>query len=87
MKIKDGFLLREVAGETVVIASGDDAVNLNLMISLNSTGKFLWEQLQTETTPDALTEALLATYDVDRETASRHVSLFVEKLVEHDILE
>ena len=45
MKLKDGFILRSVAGETVVVPTGDD-LDLNMMITLNETGKFLWEHLE-----------------------------------------
>lgn len=86
MKIKEGFLLREVAGETVVIPSGD-SLDLNMMITLNSTGAFLWEKLQADTTEDALVAALLAEYDVDEATAKEAVQAFVEKLKENDIVE
>lgn len=86
MKIKEGFLLREVAGETVVIPSGE-ALDLNMMITLNSTGAFLWEKLQEETTEEALAKALLAEYDVDEATAAEAVKTFVAKLNENDIVE
>lgn len=86
MKIKEGFLLREVAGETVVIPSGD-SLDLNMMITLNSTGAFLWEKLQADTTEEALTAALLAEYDVDEATAKEAVKAFVAKLKENDIVE
>ena len=68
MKIKDGFLLRQVAGQTVVLPCGDD-LDLNMMINLNDTGAFLWQQLQNETDEAALVAALLAEYDVDEQTA------------------
>lgn len=79
MKLKDGFLLRTVAGENVVLPTGSE-LDLNMMITLNETGRFLWELLGSETTEDALVCALLAEYDVDRETAVRCVAEFVKKL-------
>ena len=82
MKLKEGFLLRQVAGQTVVPPGGKD-LDLNMMITLNDTGAFLWERLQTETDEDALVAALLAEYDVDEETARRSVRRFLEKLNEH----
>lgn len=85
MKLKDGFILREVAGETVVIPSGD-ALDLNMMITLNDTGSFLWKQLEQETDEKALVAALLAEYDVDEDAAKAHVAAFVAKLKEHDFL-
>ena len=86
MKIKDGFLLRQVAGQTVVLPFGDE-LDLNMMITLNDTGAFLWEHLQNETTEEALVKALLAEYDVDEATARQSVSGFVAKLNENGFLE
>ena len=85
MKIKNDFILREVAGETVVIPTGE-ALDLNMMITLNETGAFLWKQLEQETTEDAVVASLLAEYDVDEAAARTHVAAFVAKLKEHDFL-
>lgn len=85
MKLKDGFLLREIAGDTVVIPTGE-TVDLNLLITLNDTGRFLWQRLETETDEASLTAALLAEYDVDERTARSHVAAFVHKLKEHDFI-
>ena len=86
MKLKSGFVLREVAGSTVVVPAGGD-LNFNGMISLNETGKTLWEALQTETDTDGLVQALLAEYDVDADTARAGVETFVSKLREHGFLD
>ena len=85
MKLKDGFVLREVAGENVVIPSGGDLA-LNMMMTLNDTGAFLWRKLEEETSERALVQALLSEYDVDEENAAKHVSAFVEKLRENEVL-
>ena len=45
MKIKDGFVLRDIAGDTVVIATGEVSKIFHGMIKLNSTGKEIWEIL------------------------------------------
>lgn len=86
MKIKDGFLLRRVAGETVVLPVGGE-LDLNMMITLNDTGTFLWERLQSETDENTLVAALLAEYDVDEATAKKSVAAFVKKLNENGFLE
>lgn len=85
MKMKEGFLLRQVAGQTVVLPSGNE-LDLNMMITLNDTGAFLWERLQSETDEAALVAALLAEYDVDEATAAKSVSAFVKKLDENGFL-
>ncbi len=86
MKLKNGFLLREIAGEKVVIPTGGE-LDMNMMISLNDTGAFLWEKLGSETDEAALVEALLGEYDVDRTTAEKAVAGFLRKLGEHGFLE
>ena len=79
MKLKDGCVLRNVAGETVVLPSGND-LNLNMMITLNGTGEFLWKRLESGAEKEDLVQALLAEYDVDEATANLAVDRFVEKL-------
>ncbi len=86
MKLKEGFILREVAGENVVVPSGD-TLNLNMMITLNETGRFLWERLETGAEEADLVNALLGEYDVSEADAKAHVSAFIEKLSTHDFLE
>ena len=85
MKLKEGYIMRVVAGQIVVLPTGDD-LDLNLMITLNETGKFLWNILETGATEDDLVAAVLASYDVDEETARNAVVSFVSKLNEHGFL-
>lgn len=85
MKLKDGFLLRQVAGQTVVLPVGG-GLDLNMMITLNDTGAFLWEHLQTDTDEAALVAALLEEYDVDEARARQCVDAFVQKLKDNDFL-
>lgn len=85
MKIKDGFILRQVASQNVVLPASKE-LNLNMMITLNDTGAFLWEHLQTETNEDALVAALLKEYDVDEDTARVCVCQFVKKLDDNGFL-
>lgn len=85
MKIKEGFLLRKVAGQMVVLPTGDE-LDLNMMITLNDTGAFLWERLQAETDEDALVAALLGEYEVDESTARRCVRDFVKKLDDNEFI-
>ena len=84
MKLKDGFVLRTVAGETVVLPNSAEQ---NIMISLNNTGTFLWKKLEQEQTVETLVEELLQTYDVSKETALASVNAFVAKLQENSFLE
>ncbi len=87
MKLKKEFVLRCFADCNVVLCIGEGSANLNQMTTLNETGRFLWEQLQTEKTADQLVVALLEEYEVDKETAYRHVEAFTNKLKEGGYLE
>ena len=86
MKLKEGFVLRDVAGSCVVVPTGAD-INFNGMISLNDTGKTLWQRLEAEATIDDLVDSLTAEYDVDRDTARVGAERFVEKLRQHGFIE
>ena len=85
MKIKEGFILRTVAGETVVLPS-DRVANLDMMITLNDTGRVLWERLAQGAELADLVDALLEEYDVDRETAAKSAEAFVNRMKELDFL-
>lgn len=80
MKIKDGFMLRKVGGQYVVVALGEASRSFNGIIRLNDTGRLLWEQLSTEKTERQLCEALLAEYDVTPQQAQADVAEFVQTL-------
>lgn len=85
MKLKEGFVMREVAGEIIVLPSGDN-LDLNMMITLNDTGKFLWERLEKGAEIEELVQAMLGEYDVDADTARAGVERFVAKLQENGFL-
>lgn len=85
MKLKDGFIVREVAGQIVALPTGDD-LDLNMMITLNETGRFLWQQLEKGADEEQLVQALLREYDVDEDTARNGVQRFVEKLKSNGFL-
>ena len=71
--------MREVAGETIALPTGDNA-KLHMMISLNNTGAFLWKELERESTEELLVSALLEEYDVDEPTARDSVNTFIATL-------
>lgn len=80
MKIKDGFMLRKVGGQYVVVAFGEASRSFNGIIRLNETGKFLWEQLSADKSEDELRKALTEEYDVTGAQAATDVAEFVGAL-------
>ena len=85
MKLKDGFVLKQVAGDTVVVPTKTD-MNLNMVITLNTTGAFLWKLLEQGAQEQELVDKLLEEYDVDAATARRCVADFVKKVEAHGFL-
>lgn len=87
MRIKEGYMLREAAGETVVVPFGEEALNFQGIISLNETGAFLWRQLEQGCEVDTLVKALLNEYEIDADTANDDVKDFVEKVKKAGVLD
>ena len=86
MKLKDGFMLHQIAGENVVVPLDED-MDQNMMITLNKTGCLLWKKLEEGAELDELTAALTSAFPVDEATASAHAAAFVKKLEEHNFLQ
>ena len=86
MKLKEGFMLRRIAGENVVVPLDED-MDQNMMITLNNTGCLLWQKLEEGADLDQLTAALTGAFQVDEATASAHAAAFVKKLEEHNFLQ
>ncbi len=82
MKIKEGLILREVAGNYIVVAIGDMVKEFNGVINLNETGAFLWKNLADGKDEQGLVDALLGEYDVDKTIAEADVKKFIDKLTE-----
>ena len=80
MKRNADFLLRDVAGTLVIVPVGAAVSAFPGMITLNATGAYIWELLETEQTVQSLTDALVARYEVSAETASADVEAFLARL-------
>ncbi len=87
MKIKEGFILREVADSFIVIAVGKAVETFNGVINLNKTGAKLWKKLETGCDEAGLIKAVLDEYDVDEGVAKEDVKSFIEKLVGAGLIE
>lgn len=87
MKIEKEFVLREIAGDYIIVPVGKTALELNGLITVNELGAFLWDKLQQEITREKLINSVLAEYDIDRETVEKDVDEFLQELVKNRILE
>ena len=81
MKRNPGFLMRQVAGRYVLAPVGDTVKTFSGMITMNATGKFLWELLEQDQTVDSLAQALVDNYEVELEKAKADVTNYLEPLL------
>ena len=87
LKIKNGFMLRQVAGNYIVIGIGAEAVDFNGMVTINETGAFLWKILENGADKEDLLSALMQEYDVDEESAKKDITEFLQKLYDGKLLD
>lgn len=87
MRLSNKFVLRQVAGNWVVLPLSDATVNFNGMLSLNETGVMLWKLLEQGSTREALAQALTDEYDVTYDQALADVDEYLGKLERAGCLE
>ena len=87
MKLKGEFVLREVAGEIIVIPVGKTALNFNGMICINAVSAEIWKGLQEEKTKAEILENILQEFDVSLEEATADLDVFLHQLKENNLLE
>ena len=87
MKIKDGYLLRTVAGSNIVVPIGEGAIDFSGVITLNEVGAFLWRVLEDGADKAALLKKLTDEYEVDDATASADIDAFIVRLQEASLLD
>lgn len=80
MKIVKEFILREIAGECVLVPTGATSQEFNGMITISDTAKFIWENIEKVDSLEEMIRMVLDTYEIDEETARRIRSLLSVRL-------
>lgn len=80
MKLKEGFALREMAGEFIAVPFDESYNDVGALVSLNETGAFLWKMLENDCQKEELTDALKKEYGITDEEADCAVDSFIESL-------
>jgi hypothetical protein len=86
MRIKKGFVLREVAGQIMVIATGEASKDFHGMIKLNATGKVIWLGLQDGLSEEQIVVRLQEQFDVEADKASQDTRAFMKQMEEMGFL-
>ena len=87
MKIREGFILRQVLDIYAVIGVGSEAYMPNRIMSVNETGAFLWRMLENGAEKRELIDALLREYETDPQTAEKDVDAFLNELRDKKLVE
>lgn len=87
MKIKKGFVVRDIAGKSVVIALGEASKSFKGMIELNGVARVIWDLLAEGKESNEIVDAIVAEYDVDRETVASDVERFINELKGANVFE
>ncbi len=86
MKINEGFELREMCGEHIIIATGVANIDFSKVISLNESAAYLWREVEDkEFTPETLADLLTEKYDIDDATALADATALTQRWVEAGI--
>ena len=83
MKLSNNYILREIAGEKVVVKQGIHGVDMTKIISFNESAAALWENFTgKDFTAEDAAEFLQNRYGIDADLASKDSQSWINKLVE-----
>lgn len=86
MRIEKEFVLREIAGDYIIIPTGSTVLEFNGLITVNEVGVTLWKMLQEEVTMEQLIQGVLDEYDVEESVAKEDIQEFLDTLSKGGIL-
>ena len=87
MKIKEGFILRDVMDEHIVMPTGDNIAKFEGAVVLNEVSAFIYKLLEHPMCREDLLAAIVSEYDVDEATAAEDLDALLNKLAEMGVLE
>lgn len=88
MKIKKGFVLKDICGESIIVAEGKENIDFTKIISMNESSAFLWESVKDKDfDAETLKHLLCEKYDVDDATAENDAKALLDSWIEAEIVE
>ena len=87
MKIKDGFILKDVAGSKIVIATGAQRINFNGVITFNDVGAEVFNMLDGTNSVEDIISKISADYNVDSNLVKNDVEKLIEKMRKHNLID
>ncbi|MBR4749098.1 MAG: PqqD family protein [Abditibacteriota bacterium] len=87
MRIKDGYMLKKVAGENLLINTGPASADFSKVIKLNDTAAWMWQQIADGNSPEETAQLAAEKYSIDIEKARQDVGGFAAELVKNGLAE
>ena len=87
MNIKKELVLREIAGENVLVPCGKTVFSDNGLFMLNEVGSFIWKILPSASNQEEIIDRVLAEYDIEPEKAKEDVEKFLASLRTFEIID
>ena len=87
MQIKKEMILREIAGESILVPCADAVMDFNGLFVVTETGAFIWQLLPDVESETEILCRMLEEYDVDKETAQKDIADFLDRLRSYGIID
>lgn len=87
MKLNGNFVLRDIAGESMLIPVGEASGKVNGIITLNESGVVIWNALNEKCDKNHAVSKLTEEFDVDDDTAKADVDAFISRIAELGLIE
>ncbi len=84
---KDGFVLREVSDQTIIVPTGRLVVDFNYLITLNETGRWLWDHIDQSDSAEALSDQMATQFNADKAVVRKDTEEFLSELLRLGIVE
>ena len=86
MNLNKDFILRNIAGESILVATGSATQDFNGMITLNEVATFILENIDECETEEVVVEKVLEEFEIDEETARSDVREFLDHAIKFGII-
>ena len=86
MDVKKEFIVREIAGDYILVPYGQTSLDFNGIVTMNEIGRFIWENIEKAEDEDELLDFILDEYEVERDVAKADLDEFLKILRDAEII-
>ncbi len=86
MKVNDNFVMREIAGESILVPVGDQTKITDGMIILNPVATVIWRALREKPEYEAVLKAVIDEFEIEETQARKDLDEFLNQMQEAGLL-